>query len=109
MVITAGLDKEWMKKEVVSVLSRRPDLFAKVQNLFWRQGSPYQAGAVFQHFFRIVGGPAGETGYPVAMIALREDDEIASALMALENAHAGHVEPLDGSNTTGTPIGLSSA
>jgi hypothetical protein len=108
MDIATTLDKEWMKKELVSVLSRRPDLFAKVQNLFWGQGSPYQPGAVFEHFFRIVGGPTNEAGYPMAMIALREEDEIASTLFALENAHLGHVRSLTDPNTTRTPSGLSS-
>lgn len=82
------LDKEWMKKQLVEVLSTRPDLFAQVDSLFWREGAPYKAGLMFKHFFCIVEGPASEAGYPMAAISIRNEDEIISALMALESLHA---------------------
>jgi hypothetical protein len=87
------VDDDWVRSQTVGLLASRPDLFAKVQGLFWRNGAPYRPGAVFKHLFCIVGGPADEAGHEVACIALRQEDEIAATLAALENApvaHGGH-------------------
>jgi hypothetical protein len=87
------VDDDWVKSQTVSFLANRPDLFAKVQNLFWRKGAPYKPGAVFEHLFCVVGGPTNQTGYETACIALRQEDEIAATLVALENALFAHSAP----------------
>jgi hypothetical protein len=111
MDIATSLDSEWMKRELVGLLSRRSDLFAKVENLFWREGAPYEPGAVFKHFFSVVGGPAGETGHPVACVALRDENETFAALVALEDfyASAAHGDSLDRGEHYANFGGLSSA
>lgn len=84
------VDDDWVRSQTVGLLAKRPDLFAQVQDLFWRKGAPYQPGAVFKHLFCIVGGPTTEAGDQLACVALRNEDEIAATLGALGDVLVGH-------------------
>jgi hypothetical protein len=93
------VDKEAMDDQLVQMLAREPDLFSQVENLFWGDGAPYEAGAVFDHFFCVVESDTFNTECPILALRIRKPDEIRAALHALEGqigkarVHGNHHTP----------------
>ena len=69
-------DRELMFDQLVGLLAREPDLFAKVANLFWGENSPNEASAVFKYCFRIVESAAFGTEHPILALRLRDPNEV---------------------------------
>ena len=78
------VDKEEMDAQLVGILSREPDLFAKVEDLFWGECAPYEPSAVFDYFFGVVDSAAFGTERPILAFRLRDPDDIRTALRTLE-------------------------
>jgi hypothetical protein len=70
--------------QLVAVLASEPDLLSKVEDLFWREGPPYEAGAVFDYFFSVGVSAAFGADRPIFVIRIRDLDEIRTALSALD-------------------------
>jgi hypothetical protein len=78
------VDREAIDEQLVRMLAGEPDLFSKVEELFWCDGAPYEPSAVFDYFFSIVESAAFSTERPILALRIREPNEIRAALAALE-------------------------
>ena len=97
--LNATVDRTQVIAMMKDLFIRQPNVFAEVDNLFWREDAPYEASAVFNYLFIVADGPASEAGYPVVGYRLRNANERHSARAALELSKVGdggHVmQPVD--------------
>ncbi|MFI5024448.1 MAG: hypothetical protein ACHQRJ_22695 [Alphaproteobacteria bacterium] len=77
------VDKAELSNAIVRLLLGDQKLFAEVENLFFRDDAPYEAGGVPHYLFVLVEGPASEAVTTVRF-RCRDANERLLALSALD-------------------------